>query len=258
MLRSRQISILQAAAAVLLSAAAVSMAQIQGMRAFENRVEGTNVHTNALQDFTLVAVHRSFAAFSPNATLHVRFFLPSGPASTQREVFLEASELQDSFHYFMQAKNPRRWEYGKLNVFEPWPTKDVIDRLGLHYENIGVRAGYRIANGPPVYVPVDVYQSEGQPVSHVYTFYFISGSDLQALDVAVSNSGGMVMKELALEQKCNKSFNPSCRLYAAGSTHSFSLDMSTLPQGEYHVRLTGHVPGSLTPTSFNLVLYHSH
>ncbi len=234
------------------------MAQIQGMRAFENRVEGTNVHTNALQDFTLVAVHRSFAAFSPNATLHVRFFLPSGPASTQREVFLEASELQDSFHYFMQAKNPRRWEYGKLNVFEPWPTKDVIDRLGLHYENIGVRAGYRIANGPPVYVPVDVYQSEGQPVSHVYTFYFISGSDLQALDVAVSNSGGMVMKELALEQKCNKSFNPSCRLYAAGSTHSFSLDMSTLPQGEYHVRLTGHVPGSLTPTSFNLVLYHSH
>jgi hypothetical protein len=243
---------------LLLSAAAVSMAQIQGMKAFENRMEGTNVHTNSLQDFTLVALHRSFAAFSPNATLHVRFFLPSVPPSSQREVFVEASELQDSFHYFMQAKNPRKWNYGKWNVFEPWPTKDVIDRLGLRYENIGVRAGYRNASGPPVYVPVDVYQSENQPVSSLYTFYFISGSDLQALDVSVTPSNGIPIKGLALQQKCNKSFNPSCRLYAAGSIHSFPLDMSKLPQGEYHVRLTGHVPGSLIPTSFNLVLYHFH
>lgn len=257
MLRSRIASAFVAVAAMLLSASLPGFAQLQGMHAFENRVEGTNVHTNALQDFTLLAVHRSFAAFTPNATLHVRFFLPTGSRGSQPEIFVEASELQDSFHYFMQAKNSPTWEHGKWNVFEPWPTRDVIDRLGLQYQNIGVRAGYRLANHAPVYLPVDVYPAGAHPGSGVYTFYFMSGSDLQTLDVAVTSSTGTELKSLALEQKCNKSFNPSCKLYAAGSTHSFSLDMSRQPQGEYRVRLTGHVPGSLTPTLFSFTFYHA-
>lgn len=245
-------------AATFLSAGPATVAQVQGMQAFGNRLEGTNIHTNALQDFTLVAIHRSVQAFTPNATLHVRFFLPQMTGDSDRKVFVEATELQDSFHYFMQAKDSIKWNDGNWNVFGPWPTKDVIDRLGVQSSNVGVRAGYRIANGPPVFLPVDVYQINAQPNTGAYTFYFVSGSDLQSLDVSVTSSKGAAIKALSLQQRCNKAFNPDCKLYAAGSTHAFSLDMSALPRGEYHVRLLGHVPGNLTPTSFDILLYHAH
>ena len=245
-------------AGVFLSAGPAVFAQVQGMQAFENRIEGTNVHTNALQDFTLIAVHRTFQLFPQNAVLHVRFFLPRGPENVGKEVFLEAMELQDSFHYFMQAKGSSKWVDGAWNVFEPWPTKDIIDRLGVRASNVGVRAGYQTNAGQMVFLPVDVYQSDGQPATRSYTLHFITASDLQSLDVSVTNAAGVTMKTPKLQQKCNKTYNPSCKLYAAGSSHSFSLDMSGLPQGEYHIKLLGHVPGSLTPTSLDLVLFHPH
>ena len=245
-------------AGIFLSAASAVLAQVQGMQSFENRIEGTNVLTNALQDLTLIAIHRDFQTFAQNATLHVRFFLPRMAGNPEKKVFVEATELQDSFHYFMQAKGSSKWKDDNWNVFEPWPTKDVIDRLGLQASNVGVKAGYRANNGPPVFLPVDVYQNDGQSTTRKYTFHFITGSDLQSLDVSVTNSAGVAIKGLNLQQKCNKTYNPSCKLYAAGSTHAFSLDMSGLPQGEYHIKLLGHVPGSLTPTSLDIVLYHPH
>jgi len=239
-------------------ATGVTLGQIQGMQSFDNRIEGTDVHTNALQDFTLIALHRSFQTFQPNSTLRVRFFLPQTAAVSDKAIFLEATELQDSFHYFMQAKPSAGWKEASWNVFEPWPTKDVIDRLGLRANNVGVRAEYRVKNGPPVFLPVDVYQSGSPPSTQTYTLHFITGSDLQALDVSVVDSAGKTMAAPRLQQKCNKTFNPSCQLYAAGSAHAVSLDMSPLPQGEYHVKLLGHIPGSLTPTSLDVLLYHTH
>jgi hypothetical protein len=187
------------AAATFLSQGSISRAQLQGMRTFENRSEGTNVHTNALQDFTLLAIRRNFQPFTANSTLHVRFFLPRTVGNLDKKVFVEANELQDSFHYFMQA-TARKWSDGAWNVFGPWPTGDVIDRLQIQYANVGVRAGYRISNGPEVFVPVDVYQNDGQPATQAYTFYFISGSDLQSLDVSVANSAGAVMKSPSLQK----------------------------------------------------------
>jgi hypothetical protein len=126
------------------------------MQNFENRVEGTNVHPHALQDFTLIAIHRDFERFKQNAELRVRFFLPPAVANADKKVFVEAVELQDSFHYFMQAKSSSAWKRGNWNVFGPWPTKDVIDPLGLLSENIGVLAAYRAGMD---HLPVDVYAS---------------------------------------------------------------------------------------------------
>ena len=243
-------------AGIFLSAGPAASAQIQGMRAFDNRIEGTNVHSNALQDFTLIAIHRSFQLFAPNATLRVRFFLPRLAGNLHGKVFVEAVELQDSFHYFMQANNSSRWKDGSWNVFEPWPTQDVIDRLGLQARNLGVLAGYRTGNDRPVYLPVDVYQNEGQFATKSYMFHFITGQDLQSLEISVTNSAGVEMKVPKPHLKCNKTYNPSCKLYAAGSAQAFPLDMSLLPPGEYHIKLLGHVPGTLTPTSLDFVLYH--
>ena len=243
-------------AGLFMTMGSAARSQVEGMHPFDNRMEGTNVHLNGLQDFTLIALHRTFQLFPQNATLHVRFFLPHLAGNLGEKVFVEAVELQDSFHYFMQAKGSRKWTDGNWNVFEPWPTKDVIDRLGVQARNVGVLAGYRIDNGRPVYLPVDVYQNDGQLATKTYTFHFITGQDLQSLDVSVTNSAGVAMKVPSPQLKCNKAYNPACKLYAAGSAQAFPLDMSSLPQGEYHIKLLGHVPGSLTPTSLDIVLYH--
>jgi hypothetical protein len=241
---------------LVLGTSSPSFAQVQGMKAFDNRLEGTKVHPNALLDFTLIAAHRSFTPFSANAVLHVRFYLPKQGGSTNKEVFVESAELQDSFHYSMQAKNSGKWKDGDWNVFEPWPTKDVIDKLGIQASNIGVLVGYRIGNSPPVYVPVEVYQNEERAKSGAYTFYFMTGQDLQSLEVSVTNGAGVVMKAPKLQLSCRRSFNPNCKLYAAGSVQPIMLDMSALPQGEYHIKLLGHIPGNLTPTSLDIVVYH--
>jgi hypothetical protein len=241
---------------LLLSSASAAYGQVRGMQTFDNRNEGTNIHTNALQDFTLIAIHRNFQVFSKNATLHVRFFLPRMADNLNKKVFVQAAELQDSFHYFMEAKATSKWQDGGWNVFGPWPTKDVIDQLEIQARNLGVLAGYRIGNDRPVYLPVDVYQNDGQFATTTYTFHFITGQDLQSLEVSVTNSAGLEMKVSKPQLKCNKTYNPSCKLFAAGSAQAFPLDLSLLPQGEYHIKLLGHVPGTLTPTSLDFVLYH--
>jgi hypothetical protein len=253
MVKPQSITTVLVIASVSLSASAPAFCQVQGMQTFENRLEGTNVHPNALQDFTLIAVHRDFQAFKENATLRVRFFLPRLPANQERKMFVGAVELLDSFHYSMQAKNSSAWKDGNWNVFGPWPTKDVIDRLSLQAMNLGVLAGYRVGNDPPVYLPVDVYEKEGQPLVRTYTFHFITGQDLQSLDVTVTDAAGAVMKVAKPQLRCKRN---NCKLFAAGSTGSFPLDMSALPAGEYHVRLLGHIPGNLTPTSLDIVLFH--
>jgi hypothetical protein len=244
------------AAGILLSWHLSAFAQVEGMHSFANRIEGTNVHTNALQDLTLIAIHRDFRPFKGSVTLQVRFFLPVLAANSEKKILVEAVELQDSFHYFMQSKSSSQWKDGDWNIFGPWPTKDVIDRLGLQAGNVGVLAQYRVGNDRTVYLPVDVGENEAQPSRKTYTFHFITGKDLHSLDVSVTNAAGSAMNVAKPLLKCKTTYNPNCRLFAAGSTGNFLLDMSLLPAGEYHVKLLGHVPGDLTPTSLDVLLYH--
>jgi hypothetical protein len=239
---------------MLLTMLATSYSQAQ-MRKFANRREGTTVHVDALEDFTLLAVHRHFELFPRNAKLNVRFFIPKLSNNSKEKVVVEARELQDSVHYLMESENSS-WRDGTWNVFGPWPTGDVIDTLGIEAGNLGVLAEYRVPNRIPVCFPVDVYQDGKELGKHPYSFHFITGQDLQSLDISVTDEAGVKLDLPRLNLLCNKKFNPNCKLYAAGSTQAFDLDMSSLPEGEYHVNLTGHVPGSATPTSFEIVLYH--
>lgn len=244
-------------AGILLSMNPGVFAQIEGMKTFENRKEGTNVHPNAAPDFALIAVHRNFEMFPRNAVLHVRFFLPPPAANATRTIFLEAFELQDSFHYFMQATGLDKWKDAGWKIFEPWPTKDVIDNLGLEPANLGVLAHYETDGAPKVYLPVDVYQNDSQSKAKPYSFHFITARDLQALDVSVANEKGVVFRLPRLQLTCNTKYNPDCKLYSAGSAQAFDLDMSMLQPGTYHVKLLGRIPGNLTPSSADFVVYHA-
>jgi len=256
MFRSLTIFIGLVIVASLLGAGSPTLGQVQGMQTFDNRKEGTNVRPNAAPDLKLIAVHRSFQIFEVNSNLRVRFFLPPVAGNRSRKVSLEAVELQDSFHYFMEATNQSTWKDNTWNLFAPWPTKDVIDKLGLQPNNIGVLARYEVAGAPAVYLPVDVFQNDGNTKKGTYTFHFITRSELQSLDVSVTNEKGAVNKSPKLQLSCNRNYNPNCKLYAAGSTQAFTLDMSALQPGEFHIKLLGRIPGNTIPISLDLVIYH--
>lgn len=228
--------------------------QTDGMKDFGNRLEGTTIQLNALNDFTFVALHRHFEHFAKGANLKVRFFLPR-LSTGDNKVFLEALELQDSFHYFMTAKKVD-WKQGASNVFHPWPTSDVIDRLDIAADNLGVRASYQVGKRTRVYLPVDVYSSNVQSQEQGYMFYYVTAQDLQSVDITVMDSNDKAVSIAKPNLNCNKKRNPNCIIFPAGNTFNFSLDFSALAPGEYHLHLVGHVPRTAQTTSIATTLYH--
>ena len=225
----------------------------EGMRNFGNREEGTAVEAHGSEDLALLGLHRDFQSFPKNSELLVRFYLPKIlPQGGSRRVSLEAREIVDSRHYLMRSKQPA-WSDGEWNSFSPWPTKDVIDQLGLDSSNIAVLASYRDGNTAPVYVPVDVLStSSGTPVKRPYTFHFETSWNIHSLDKSVTSPDGH--KTVLKADRCN--ISPTCVLYSAASSHSFDVDMKDFPEGVYTIDLLGHLPGtSLTP-NLRIRVYH--
>jgi hypothetical protein len=217
----------------LACAIAAAQSVVQGSLQFENRFEGTTVHQNDLEDFTILAIHRSFEEFPQNSRLNVRFFIPTLDLSTTRTVFVQAAELQDtSKHYFMHSKPITNLAVNAYNVFAPWPTTDVIDKLKIRPKNIGVLAGWQSAGDITVYTPVDVFQAEHHPSNGPYIFWFVVG------------------------QTCNLNMDPDCALYPAASTQALPIEFSSLPAGKYDVRFVGHIPKSSRTFAFDVRVYH--
>jgi len=229
------------------------------MKDFDNRREGTTTRQDALVDIALISIHRYVQPFDSkapmNAALKVRFYVPPDTPDPSK-VFVQAVELQDSLHYFMEAK-PTKWKPGQWNVFAEWPTKDVIDSLPVYSDNLGVRAGLQEADSGSLYFPVDVYDNKTPPAKQSYTFNFFTGQDLQSLQIAMTNKLGARAKLDLKPLSCNAdNKRPSCVLYPAGTSQVFSLDMSQLPEGEYHIHLVGHIPKTLETTSLSIRVYH--
>jgi hypothetical protein len=223
------------------------------MREFGNRFEGTKTQLNAQSEFTLVALHRHFERFSKHSTLSVSFFLPPLPADNSK-VFLEARELQDSLHYFMHSKD-RNWQRGAWNTFRPWPTKDVIDPYRIASDNVGVQAAYQIGKETRVYLPVDIYSTNKPTVGGKYTFYYVTSRDLQSIDISVTNAKHKPVSITKPILECNKKRDSDCWLFAEGNTFNFELDFSKFPEGQYFVRLIGHIPRTSNTTSVETSFY---
>lgn len=223
---------------------------VEGMKPFDNRMEGTAVELHGDEDITLLGIHRSFEQFPKNRILQVRFYLPDiGAPSTK--VFIAAREIIDTKHYLMQSK-PSNWNKGSWNSFTPWPTKDVIDPLGLDCGNIAVLAGYREENRPAVYLPVDVTAGPSQPTGAPYTFHFETAWDLHSLEKSITGPSGQTTALKTDECK----ISPSCVIYSAASSQAFEVDMSGFSEGVYSIHLVGHIPGNSLKPDVSIRIYH--
>jgi hypothetical protein len=223
---------------------------IEGMKPFDNRVEGTAVELHGDEDITLLGIDGSFEHFPKNSTLQVQFYLP-GMAEPSAKIFVEAREIVDTKHYLMQSKRTS-WNTGSWNIFTPWPTKDVIDPLGLDPGNIAVLAGYRDGTHPTVYLPVDVTAQPSQPTERPYTFHFETAWDLHSLEKSITGPSGKTT--ILKTDECK--ISPSCVIYSAASSQAFEVDMSGLSEGIYSVHLVGHIPGNSLKPDLLIRIYH--
>ena len=210
----------------------------QGMKNFSNRQEGCNVRRNAGADFKLIGLYSRFQQFSSNSNLKVGFFVPSLKDSKAHSISVQAVEIQNLFNYFMRSNDSTQWHENAWNVFKPWPTKDIIDPLRLHSQNVAVIAFYKNNNGRSVFLPVDVATDDGKPAIGKYTFQLMHEQYLQSLDLVVTNSAGKEVRNSHEPQvPCNYR---TCILWTGGNTLLFDLDVSSLPEDEYRLKLTGH------------------
>ena len=216
---------------ILPAAVPIRTCEVDGLKTFENRCEGTRVRTNKLEDLALLGLDGHFDEFARDANLTVKFFLPGVDEAAANTTVVEAVELHDHFHYFMHSKDIA-WKTASWNEFKPWPSSAVIDRLPLNSANLGVLASYQ-SGREPVYVPAYVYGSPGNETRRAYTFHIRSGQEFQQLDISVLNASGEEMTINKPNLSCNKERDLNCIFYAAGSSHSFTLDMSALVEGEY-------------------------
>lgn len=243
------------ALAILLPAHSV---QSQQLRQFANRVEGTVVQPNALDDFRIVGLHRSFQPVQRNSTLSVRFFVPDSSAGTATKVTVSAIERQDLKHYLMRSADNLAWRPGRWNTFAPWPTADVMDGLNIPWANLGVVALYGSAgtqHPARVYLPVDVFSSSAPGTLGKYVLHVFIGHDIQSLTALTVGSNGAQVQLSHLH--CEESLNRNCTLFAGGTTPAIDLDMSHLPPGYYDVFLVAKAPHSTQTTSFPFTVFHA-
>ena len=231
---------------------AVMFWSADGLQDFANRVEGTNIRKNALNDLQLLAVHRGAAVYGSNANLHVRLFAPPEAGT----LFVEAWELQDLHHYYMKSKSSVRWTFGQWNVFEPWPTRNVIDTLPVPPTNLGVLATYQSAASSTVQLPASVYADTAPPTASIYTLFVRTGRDLQSVDTIVHDAADRQTTIQDAHVSCNTTRNRNCVLYPAGSVQAFDVDMSPLAAGIVRVQLSGRVPRSTDRVALSIPIYH--
>lgn len=110
--------------------------------------------------------------FTSGEVLTVRFYLPK----ESTVVHLYAREVEVKKHYWMQAR-PAPWTAG-WNAFAPWPTADVLQKLGVSASSVGVLV--RLDDRFPAdgLVAPALLASVSEPGARIgrYTARFLSGA----------------------------------------------------------------------------------
>ena len=124
-----------------------------------NRYEGRIEIPVSNPDLELLSFVGFMQEFDRESILKVRFFLP-----LRSQVIIQAQELYPEKNYWMESK-PGDWNVEEWNLFEPWPTKDVLDSLHIGSSNLGIiiRLNKKMSNE---IAPAFIYHS-GLPVSPI-------------------------------------------------------------------------------------------
>jgi hypothetical protein len=151
----------------------------------------------------------------------------------------------------MQSK-PNTWRLGEWNDFGPWPTRDILDQLGIMPGNLALLASFRRSTGDLIYLPVEVLVHGAPLSSSTYTVEVKSSWNLHAIETSIINPSGKI-EELPI-QGC--SFGPTCILYDADTPFSINLNLNGQPEGVYRFHIVGRVPNNSLRPELSVKIYH--
>jgi|GEM_PF-1983195 len=115
-----------------------------------NRYEGRKSIEVGAPAIQLIAFYRYQEKFDNDDTLKVKFYILNSSA-----IYLTAQELEIREFYWMEAK-PKQWKPG-WNEFSPWPVKDVLGKLDIPPDNLGVLVRLDDNDGSGQISPVILY-----------------------------------------------------------------------------------------------------
>ena len=190
-----------------------------------NRWEGTIQLPVSQPDLVLLSLTSFRQKVEDDTELKVRFFLPGGT-----EARVEARELQENVHYWMESKPIEAQETG-WQVFGPWPVSEVLSRNSVSFTNIGVLVRLRSEGGGEKHLaPAMIYDSERPKTAGRYTFLFRPSIPLRSLEYTAYLVGDETEKVASASLAGNK---------ARGVPFPIELDLSEVPAGLVRLEIRG-------------------
>jgi hypothetical protein len=191
-----------------------------------NRFEGRIEIPVGKPDLELLSFVGFREPFTGEVTLKVRFFLP-----TDAPVFIQARELQEDKHYWMESKRTS-WRPGTWNDFGPWSTRDVLTREDIAPSNLGIviRLHRDTGNGGEV-LPAFVYHSTPPATFTRYTLHLRPTSTLKKVTYALSR----IVDEREVGVKASSLLGEKI----AGEPFPIELDARNLPDGPLRLVVQG-------------------
>lgn len=168
-----------------------------------NRFEGQIFKSAAnLPTLELISLINNFESYnlSQNIELKVKFFRPAGT-----KIQINAREIYRDKFYFMETKN-LSWSQD-WNIFQPWPIKDVIQKLSLNHDNLGVLIRGKNLERGNIFLPAIVYTTASPMIDSIYTFHFFPGQPLTNINFRIfkdCNSNHSIHQEGKISDKMER------------------------------------------------------
>lgn len=143
----------------------------QGLKDYGNREEGVFTLPISTPPLQLISFTGFFEDYQPNARqkLKIQFFLDQAD-----HLNIKAQQTRGEILYRMQPK-PFPVING-WNQFAPWPVDDVLSKLNMPAQNIGVIVNYQDRQN--VLAPAIVFHSNQPEKIASYNFTFLPGKNL--------------------------------------------------------------------------------
>ena len=205
-----------------------------------NRYEGRVEIPVSSPELEIVSLAGFREPYDEDAVLFVKFFLAE-PAP----VTLQGLELQIDTQYLMEAK-AGDWKVGEWNIFGPWPTRDVLDREGIPFTNLGVLITQE-AESLRRYLPTFVYHSDPPRRAERYVLHLRPRVRLRKLSYTLTQLG-----DPEVELKAGRRLEDM----EAGAPVRLELDAGEAKEGWLRVDVEGSYKSEPGGPKLSFELYH--
>lgn len=200
--------------------------QSRGGNRFEGKIEEPVGAHFTLLSATLARL--DWGRVSYPSELSVRFYAPKATRANVRLI-----EKQRVESYRLDSAN-KHWKRG-WNQFGPWPTADVIARLEVEIDNLGVTVteSEEPSDSGQVF-PAVLYEKNIPPLNGEYHFTVKSNTGLQPLSWTLYRvEGGKNIKINSQSMYLNK--------LSVDTPYDIRLSAASLSEGSYKLRIRGEL-----------------